>query len=127
MQTSDQRSGSNLLGLQTVIYAAPELDTLKAWYATMLGYGPYFDQPYYVGFQVGGYELGLDPHATLQPGSTITYWGVTNIMTVYDRLLALGAGADTPITEVGDGIKTATLKDPAGNVLGLIETPQVKR
>ena len=113
----------NLLGLRTVIYAAPELDKLKAWYTDILGFGPYFDQPFYVGFNVGGYELALDPHAPLQSGSTITYWGVESIEPAYARLLKLGATEDTPIAEVGDSIKTATVKDPAGNVIGLIENP----
>lgn len=110
-----------LLGLRTVIYAAPELDKLKEWYTSLLGFAPYFEEPFYVGFNVGGYELGLDPDARIQPGSTLTYWGVNNLQLTYDRLLSLGASPDTPIVEVGAGIQMATLKDPAGNVLGLIE------
>ena len=51
------------LGLRTVIYPAPDLEAMKAWFAALLGIGPYFDQPFYVGFEVGGYELGLDPSA----------------------------------------------------------------
>ena len=113
----------NLLGLRTVIYAAPELDKLKAWYTDVLGFGPYFDQPFYVGFNVGGYELALDPHAPVQQGSTITYWGVASIDIACARLLSLGATEDTAITDVGDNIKTATVKDPVGNVIGLIENP----
>lgn len=114
---------NQLLGLRTIIYAAPNLDELKAWYSELLGFGPYFDQPFYVGFNVGGYELGLDPNAIVQVGSTITYWGVSSIDEAYQRALSLGAQADTPVTEVGDGIKTATITDPAGNVIGLIENP----
>jgi catechol 2,3-dioxygenase-like lactoylglutathione lyase family enzyme len=48
------------LGLRTVIYPSPDLATARAWYAQVLGQEPYFDQPFYVGFSVGGYELGLD-------------------------------------------------------------------
>ena len=51
------------LGLRTAIYHAPELEKAKAWYAEVLGSAPYFDQPFYVGFNVGGYELGLQPDA----------------------------------------------------------------
>ena len=115
-----------LLGLRTVIYAAPNLDELKAWYTGVLGYGPYFDQPFYVGFNVGGYELALNPNAPFAAGSTVTYWGVQPIEAAHARLLSLGATEDTPIRDVGDSIKVATIKDPAGNVLGLIENPHFK-
>lgn len=111
------------LGLRTVIYAAPNLAETKAWYTKVLGIAPYFDQPFYVGFSVGGYELGLDPNATPANGSTLTYWGVANIETGVQNLLDLGAMAETPITDVGEGIKVATVCDPFGNVVGLIENP----
>lgn len=123
MATSAATESSRLLGLRTVIYAAPNLAELKAWYTAMLGFEPYFDEPFYVGFNVGGYELGLDPNVTLQAGSTVTYWGVASIEAAYDRIQRLGAIAADPITEVGDGVKVATVHDPAGNVLGLIENP----
>lgn len=115
-----------VLGLRTVIYAAPDLARATAWYRAWLGFGPYFEQPFYVGFNVGGYELGLDPHAPLAVGSTIAYWGVTDIAAAQARALALGATPDTPITDVGAGIRTATVKDPLGNVLGLIENPHFR-
>lgn len=121
--TPNSTTNAKLLGLRTVIYAAPNLDELKTLYTTLLGFGPYFDQPFYVGFNVGGYELGLDPDALVQTGSTVTYWGVNSIDEAYNRILGLGATADVPITDVGDGIQTATIKDPAGNVIGLIQNP----
>ena len=49
------------LGLRTVIYHAPDLAKAKAWYAAAFNVAPYFDEPFYVGFNVGGYELGLNP------------------------------------------------------------------
>ena len=65
------------LGLRTVIYPAPDLAASKAWFRQVLGAEPYFDQPFYVGFQVAGYELGLDPHAEVSTGP-ISYWGVAD-------------------------------------------------
>ncbi|QHV93808.1 VOC family protein [Spirosoma endbachense] len=111
------------LGLRTVIYAAPDLSATKAWYAKALAIEPYFDEPFYVGFNVGGYELGLIPDATIVEGSTISYWGVADINKVMQRFLNLGATLHTDIQDVGDGIKTASIKDPFGNVVGLIENP----
>lgn len=119
-------SDTKLLGLRTVIYAAPNLTQTKEWYAKALGIEPYFDQPFYVGFTVGGYELGLMPDAKpaeVSHADTLTYWGVTDIAAVMDHWLSLGASAHSTIQDVGDGIKTAAIKDPFGNVVGLIENP----
>lgn len=114
---------TKLIGLRTVIYAAPDLAQTKMWYARALGIEPYFDQPFYVGFNVGGYELGLDPHAQIANGSTLTYWGVASINDSVQHFLDLGASLLDPVQDVGDGIYVASLKDPFGNVVGLIENP----
>ncbi|HTU68455.1 MAG TPA: VOC family protein [Steroidobacteraceae bacterium] len=113
-----------LLGLRTAIYRTPDLAAGKLWYTKALGFAPYFDQPYYVGFNVGGYELGLLPDATQ---STVgVYWGVKDITSAYARLLELGAEPRTEITDVGDGIRAADVLDPFGNVFGIIENPNFK-
>lgn len=112
-----------ILGLRTVIYPAPDLAAAKAWYAEVLGMPPYFDQPFYVGFAVGGFELGLIPDG--RPGTTgpRALWGVADAVAAQARLLALGAQPLEPVTEVGEGIKVAAVQDPFGNRLGLIENP----
>jgi predicted enzyme related to lactoylglutathione lyase len=114
---------NTLLGLRTAIYPAPDLARAKAWYAQVLGHAPYFDEPYYVGFEVGGFELGLLPDAT--PGTTgpQPLWGVADANAAYARLLALGATALEPVNDVGSGIKVAAVVDPFGNRLGIIENP----
>jgi catechol 2,3-dioxygenase-like lactoylglutathione lyase family enzyme len=111
------------LGLRTVIYPAPDLPRARQWYSDVLGMAPYFDQPFYVGFAVGGFELGLVPDA--QPGSTgaQALWGVANAEQAHARLLSLGATALEPVTDVGEGIKVAAVTDPFGNRLGIIENP----
>ena len=116
------------LGLRTVIYHAPDLASAKAWYTRAFGVAPYFDQPFYVGFEVGGYELGLDPN----PGhvavgnNAVAYWGVADIAVAHQHLLDAGAKATAPITDVGGGIKVATVTDPFGNVIGIIENPHFR-
>lgn len=50
--------------LCTVIYHVENLDEAKAWYKNITGIDPYFDRPFYVGFDINGCELGLDPDAT---------------------------------------------------------------
>jgi catechol 2,3-dioxygenase-like lactoylglutathione lyase family enzyme len=113
-----------LLGLRTVIYRTPDLSAGKRWYTQVLGFAPYFDQPFYVGFNVGGYELGLLPDASQATAGA--YWGVADIDRVYARLLELGAQPRTEVTDVGDGIRTADVLDPFGNVFGIIQNPHFK-
>jgi predicted enzyme related to lactoylglutathione lyase len=112
-----------ILGLRTVIYPVTDLNAAKAWYASVVERQPYFDEPYYVGFEVGGFELGLIPDGTPGPGGANALWGVPDIVAEVKRLTALGAGIREPVNEVGGGIKVATLIDPDGNSFGLIENP----
>ena len=113
------------LGLRTVVYPAADLDASKAWWTTALGVQPYFDQPFYVGFDPGGYELGLNPNADPSVGP-LTYWGVRDIAAAGKHLIATGAVAEDEVQEVGEGIKLATFRSPAGDLVGLIENPVFK-
>ena len=111
------------LGLRTAIYPAPDLARAKAWYAQVLDQAPYFDEPFYVGFEVGGFELGLLPDATPATTGPQPLWGVADANAAFTRLLMLGATALEPVKDVGGGIKVAAVIDPFGNRLGLIENP----
>ncbi len=112
-----------ILGLRTAIYPAPDLAAAKRWYTAVLCQPPYFDEPFYVGYAVGGFELGLLPGA--QPGTNgpQPLWGVTDIESECARLIELGAVELEPVTVVGEGIKVAAVQDPFGNRFGLIENP----
>jgi catechol 2,3-dioxygenase-like lactoylglutathione lyase family enzyme len=111
-----------LLGLRTVIYPAPELEAAKAWWTDLLGYGPYFDEPFYVGFDVGGFELGLLPTADPADGA-LTYWGVPDVDAAVAFAVARGATEHVAASEVGDGIVTATVRTPHGAIVGFIFNP----
>ena len=115
-------------GLRTVIYYVTDLAEAKAWYTAAFGIQPYFDEPYYVGFEVGGYELGLHPRGEgiIVGNNAVAYWGVADIAAAHGHMLARGAGARDDVRDVGDGIKVATVADPFGNVIGLIENPHFK-
>ena len=120
---------TRLLGLRTTIYKVPDLPKAKAWYAKLFGITPYFDEPFYVGFNVGGFELGLDPDTSEQkpgPGGSVTYWGVTSMDETMKSLKAGGAKIHSEARDVGEGIKVASILDPFGNVIGLIENPHFK-
>ena len=125
-EMKETSESAHFRGLRTVIYSAPDLEQAKAWYTSVLGVAPYFDRPFYVGYNVGGYELGLDPDgkvATAANPGALVYWGVDNARASFDRLLALGAKERTAPQEVGEGIQVATVFDPFGNVFGIIENP----
>ena len=116
-------------GLGTVIYHVADLDRAKAWYASVFQQQPYFDEPFYVGFNIAGYELGLHPGGTVSrpgPGGSVAYWRVTNIDRAVEHFVSNGATVVAKIQDVGGGIKVADLQDPFGNVVGLIENPQFR-
>lgn len=120
---------SKFLGLRTVVYFVENLGAAKEWYASVLGKRPYFDEPFYVGFDVGGYELGLLPDSdegSKGEGGTTAYWGVDDAESAFDYLLGLGATARNRVEDVGEGIKVGTVIDPFGNRFGVIENPHFK-
>lgn len=119
---------SRFLGLRTLGYKVPDLQKAKEWYTGILGTPPYFDEPFYVGFNVAGYELGLQPaEGKVICGDNISvYWGVEDVQTMYDSLIAAGAMAFEKPTDVGDGIVVAAVKDPWGNPFGIIYNPHFK-
>ena len=120
---------TDFLGLRTVGYKVNDLDKAKAWYSKLLNIEPYFDEPFYVGFNVAGYELGLvpieDTSTVLEVGSTI-YWGVEDVHGVYKKLLDMEAITYEEPTDVGGDIVVAAVKDPWGNVFGIIYNPHFK-
>lgn len=120
---------SQFLGLRTTIYKVSDIVKAKAWYSKAFEVEPYFDEPFYVGFNIAGYELGLqpeeEPHSN-KTGSVVTFWGVNDIHEQYAKLLALGARENEAPYNVGGELVTATVKDPFGNLIGLIYNPYFK-
>lgn len=114
-------------GLRTAIYPTPDLEAGKAWYSKVFQTKPYFDQPFYVGFEIGGFELGLVPDGKPVKHGVQAYWGVDDIAKEVKRIVKLGASIHSEIQEVGERILVAELADPFGNLLGLIENPHFDR
>lgn len=117
------------LGIRTVIYKVDEIKKATEWYTQVVKKEPYFEEPFYVGFDVGGYELGLEPieSGSIEIGTNeISYWGVQDVNKEYQRLLDLGAKPHEEPQYVGGEIVTASVIDPWGNVIGLIYNPEFK-
>ena len=108
-----------LLGLRTVIYPTADLDAARAWWTGFLGIDPYFVEPYYVGFEVAGFELGLLPDANVDDGAHV-YWGVEDVAATVDEAIAAGATLHTAPADEGDGIVTALVRKPGGGIVGFI-------
>lgn len=112
------------LGLRTTIYKVSDLEKAKNWYSKAFAVEPYFDESFYVGFNIGGYELGLQQEDTLKGENVVTYWGVKDISTAYNFFLDSGATSFEPPRNVGGEIMVCAVKDPWNNVIGLIYNPE---
>ena len=120
---------SPMLGLRTVGYMVGDLAKAKDWYAKAFGIQPYFDEPFYVGFNIGGYELGLMPEEEPTEDKTaniLSYWGVKDIEKTYEHLIGLGATEHEKPHNVGGELMVATVKDPWRNIIGIIYNPYFK-
>jgi predicted enzyme related to lactoylglutathione lyase len=111
-----------LRGLRTVIYPAPDLAASTAWWTEVLGFGPYFQEPFYVGFEVDGDELGLLPDAEVADGALV-YFAVDDVPAELATLVAKGATVAADVADVGGGIVTALARSPQGSLVGLIFNP----
>ena len=117
-----------MLGLRTTAYKVSDLEKAKIWYAKAFGIEPYFDEPFYVGFNIKGYELGLLPEegSTSKGDNVMSYWGVDNIQKAYEHLINLGATNHEKPTNVGGDLMVASVFDPWQNVIGIIYNPYFK-
>ena len=111
--------------LRSIIIPGQNLAALKEFYTRLLGKAPYFDEPYYVGFDVDGKEVGLDPDLPLagQSGPYPVFSVSISIDDAFEQAKKLGAHAHKAPHHVGGGLMMALLQDPDGNVFGLLQEP----
>jgi predicted enzyme related to lactoylglutathione lyase len=115
-------TSSSTEGIKTVLHPVSDLENAKAVYTALLGQLPQTDEPYYVGFDVAGQHIGLVPGGGPQHlTAPVTYWHVPDIEAKLAEVTAAGATVKDPTGEVGAGRLVATVTDPDGNVLGLIQ------
>ncbi len=117
---------NTILGLRTTIYKVSDIAEAKIWYSKAFGVTPYFDEPYYVGFSVGGYELGIQAEDVTKWENVATFWWVDDIESTYAYFLACGAREQEKPMNVWGDIMVATVKDPWDNLIWLIYNPEFK-
>ncbi len=118
-----------ILGLRTVVYNVGDLMAAKEWYARAFKTEPYFDENFYVGFDIGSFELGLLPEENTpeyKAESAFVYWGVNDIHSEFDHFIGLGATVHEAPHSVGDPLLVASVRDPWNNIIGLIFNPVFK-
>ena len=111
-------------GIRTIVFPVEDMTTAKTLFGALVGAAPYADEAYYVGFRIGDQEIGLDPNGHSQ-GLTgpVGYWHVEDIEKSLELLLDAGAQTQQAIRDVGGGKLVATVTDPDGNVIGLVQSP----
>ena len=115
-------AGSSTQGIKTVLHPVTDLAKAKAVYTALLGFAPQHDAPYYVGFDAEGQHIGLVPGGGPQGmTSPVAYWHVPDIEAKLAEVTAAGATVKEPARDVGGGRLVATVTDPDGNVLGLLQ------
>jgi predicted enzyme related to lactoylglutathione lyase len=115
-------TGSSTEGIKTVLHPVSDLAKAKAVYAALLGIPPQHDSSYYVGFEAGGQHIGLVPGGGPQGmTSPVAYWHVPDIEAKLAEVTAAGAVVKEAPHDVGGGRLVATVTDPDGNVLGLLQ------
>lgn len=117
------------LGLRTTIYRVNDLEEATKWYVKVFKTEPYFNDTFYVGFNIAGYELGLiaDNKSEIEKTENVLcYWGVEDVEKEYQRLLDFGATDYEKPHNVGGEIVVGAAKDPWGNVVGIIYNPEFK-
>jgi predicted enzyme related to lactoylglutathione lyase len=115
-------TGSSTQGIKTVLHPVSDLATAKAVYAALLGVPPQTDSDYYVGFEAAGQHVGLLPGGGPQGMSCpVAYWEVPDIEAKLAEVTAAGATVNEPVRDVGGGRRVATVTDPDGNILGLLQ------
>lgn len=120
-----------LKGISTINFSASDLEKAEQWYSEFLGIKPYFKNKGYIEFRIGAYqqELGIidsnfvPKKESSEPSGAIIYWHVDDINSVIEKLIAMGAKVNQPITDRSNGFFTASIIDPFGNILGIMTNP----
>lgn len=121
-------------GIANLNLVAEDMNAAVEWYAAVFESAPYFVRPEQGPVQYAEWRFGDDEDefalmdarfrpALTQPGGALVSMHVDDIQSSFDRLIALGAVVFDAVTQRGDGWWSASVSDPFGNLIGLIQSP----
>lgn len=102
--------------IRSLVVPVSDIDKTKAVYNALLG-TPHTDQPYYVGYNVDGFEVGLTPGDVAE--GPVAYADVDDLDATRATLLAAGATERSAPRQVGPESRVCVLADADGNPIGL--------
>jgi predicted enzyme related to lactoylglutathione lyase len=102
--------------ISSLVIPVSDLDAAKAVYTALLG-APHTDQPYYVGYNIGGFEVALAPGDVA--GGPVAYADVEDLDATRATLLAAGATERSAPQQVAPEARVCVLVDTDGNPIGL--------
>ncbi len=108
------------MALANINYPVTDLAAAKAAFTALFGVEPHTDTEYYVGYNVDGLEIALNPGGAPQGMSGATpFWATADVEGSLATLEAAGATVTQPPMEVAPGVTLAVLSTN-GNSIGLI-------
>ncbi|MDF3311706.1 VOC family protein [Rhodococcus sp. T2V] len=102
--------------IRSLVIPVSDLDAAKAVYTALLG-EPHTDQPYYVGYNVDGFEVALNPGE--EGGGPVAFADVEDLDAARATLLAAGATERSAPRQVAPEARVCVLADADGNSIGL--------
>jgi predicted enzyme related to lactoylglutathione lyase len=102
--------------IRSLVIPVSDLNAAKAVYTALLG-APHTDQPYYVGYDVGGFEVSLNPAG--EAGGPVAFADVEDLDGTRETLLAAGATERSAPRQVAPEARVCVLADGDGNPIGL--------
>lgn len=115
-------------GIKTALHPVSDIAASKAVYTALRGVPPQHDESYYVGYDAVGQHIGLVPRGRAQGMTTpVAFSHVADIEAKLAALTVAGATVRGAPHDVGAGRLIATITDPDGSVLGLVQEGQGRR
>ncbi|WP_036510248.1 VOC family protein [Nocardia aobensis] len=107
--------------LENIVYTVNDLNAAKAIQIALLDTEPHTDNIHYVGFNVGGTEIGLTPVQRDAATSTVAHIRVADLDATLERARKAGATVVNEPRQVSPGTRVAAVQGSEGPVYGLIE------
>jgi catechol 2,3-dioxygenase-like lactoylglutathione lyase family enzyme len=102
--------------IRSLVIPVSDLQAARAIYTALLG-APHTDESYYVGFNIDGFEVALNPAG--DGGGPVAFADVEDLDAARETLLAAGATEREAPRQVAPEARVCVLADADGNPIGL--------